>query len=323
MLWALLLDFQAWGEVQTLAVLDRRFDNWLPGLNHETLPADQALRVEPGQGREIFSRLLDSCDAVLILAPETGGVLSGLTALAEAHEVPVLGSSSLSAETAGDKTACGRLFRQAGLPTPPTCTASVNLASAAAAELGYPLVIKPTDGAGSEGVCRVNEPSELPGALNALRRVTADDPILLQSLVEGVHASVSLLVAGSRSLALSLNRQWVQPGCPFQYLGIETPLAHPDESLALKLAQSAVALLPGLRGYVGVDLVLSPQGPFLIEINPRLTTSYIALRQVAQANLAQAIWQACRNGRLPANIRLNGQAGIRKDDPATWNLTPA
>jgi len=40
------------------------------------------------------------------------------------------------------------------------------------------------------------------------------------------------------------------------------------------------ATLPGLRGFVGIDLVWHAQrGPVLIEINPRLTCSYVGLSQ--------------------------------------------
>ncbi len=58
----------------------------------------------------------------------------------------------------------------------------------------------------------------------------------------------------------------------------------------------------------------------LIEINPRVTTSYIGLRQVATMNLAQAIWDACMNGVLPDCFPLNGEVVIRKDDPGSWGL---
>jgi predicted ATP-grasp superfamily ATP-dependent carboligase len=90
------------------------------------------------------------------------------------------------------------------------------------------------------------------------------------------------------------------------------------EGQALELACAAVSLVPGLKGYVGVDLVLTDNGVQLIEINPRLTTSYIGLRQVVRTNLAQAIWDACLNDQLPDHIELDGQVVIRKDDPASW-----
>jgi len=51
--------------------------------------------------------------------------------------------------------------------------------------------------------------------------------------------------------------------------------------------------LPETVGYVGIDLVLGrdPNGSedFVIEVNPRLTTSYVGLRAAAQGNLADAM----------------------------------
>jgi len=120
-----------------------------------------------------------------------------------------------------------------------------------------------------------------------------------------------------------LNRQHITPGRPFQYLGGEIPLVHPAAGYALELAQAAVALLPGLQGYVGVDLLLSGSQAWLIEINPRLTTSYVGLRQVIQLNLAQAIWDACRQARLPARVSLSGRVEFTKEDVASWRLETA
>ena len=142
-------------------------------------------------------------------------------------------------------------------------------------------------------------PAELAGALALVHQATAHDEIILQRFVAGVHASVSLLAAGAQSLPLSLNGQAIEVGCPFVYQGGAVPLSHPMAARALTVAQSAIRLIPGLRGYVGVDLILTQDEALLIEINPRLTTSYIGLRQVLDLNLAQAIWEARCRGILP------------------------
>ncbi|NIV10374.1 MAG: ATP-grasp domain-containing protein, partial [Aliifodinibius sp.] len=63
---------------------------------------------------------------------------------------------------------------------------------------------------------------------------------------------------------------------------------HPLLEEALETAQRTVELLRGLRGYVGVDMVLTNDEPVVVEVNPRLTTSYIGLRKVINFNLAQA-----------------------------------
>ncbi|HEY5388243.1 MAG TPA: hypothetical protein VIL79_10115, partial [Thermoleophilia bacterium] len=52
----------------------------------------------------------------------------------------------------------------------------------------------------------------------------------------------------------------------------------------------------------GVDLVLGEEACWLIEINPRPTTSYVGLRRVIDINMAAAIWRACRDGSLPAVV---------------------
>jgi predicted ATP-grasp superfamily ATP-dependent carboligase len=129
-----------------------------------------------------------------------------------------------------------------------------------------------------------------------------------------------LLTAGEECLPISLNRQLVEPGKPFRYAGSQVPFSHREENAALDLACQAVSSIPGLNGYVGVDLVIAEDKPYLIEINPRITTSYIGLRQVAQTNLAKAIWEACRDGALPDSIPLAGQVVIRKNDPFSWGL---
>jgi predicted ATP-grasp superfamily ATP-dependent carboligase len=54
----------------------------------------------------------------------------------------------------------------------------------------------------------------------------------------------------------------------------------------------------GLRGYVGVDVVLGEREAALIELNPRLTTSYLGLRAAFDQNLAGLALAAC-GGRLP------------------------
>jgi predicted ATP-grasp superfamily ATP-dependent carboligase len=62
-----------------------------------------------------------------------------------------------------------------------------------------------------------------------------------------------------------------------------------------------------LWGYAGIDLILTAGGPVILEINPRLTTSYVGLRQATGENPATLMLDLYRTGRLPAPGRQAGE----------------
>jgi predicted ATP-grasp superfamily ATP-dependent carboligase len=122
---------------------------------------------------------------------------------------------------------------------------------------------------------------------------TPTGPIRLEEFVPGLAASVAVLCGPSRHYALPACEQHLsRDGC-FTYLGGSLPLPPQLDSRARRLALAAVGVLPLPRGYVGVDLILGDpaddSGDRVIEINPRLTTSYVGLRRLSRTNLAAAI----------------------------------
>ncbi|MCJ7721336.1 ATP-grasp domain-containing protein, partial [Candidatus Bathyarchaeota archaeon] len=68
----------------------------------------------------------------------------------------------------------------------------------------------------------------------------------------------------------------------------------------------------GLKGYVGVDMILTEEEPIVIEVNPRITTSYIGLKRAAKFNTAQAIVDAVIRRKLPTNVHYRGYAFFSK-----------
>ena len=104
----------------------------------------------------------------------------------------------------------------------------------------------------------------------------------------------------------------VHPDGSMHYRGGRVP--QPLPAGVIDLATRAVACVPGLRGYVGVDLVLGDQ-PLVIEINPRLTTSYIGLRRLARFNVMQAMLDVL-DGRSPGSLDYHpGEVTFHTDDP--------
>lgn len=176
-------------------------------------------------------------------------------------------------------------------------------------ELGFPVVFKPIDGVGCSGLSVVRDASQITAAVNKIMRKSSSECFIVQKLIKGVSASVSLILTGEKALPITLNKQMVTlapPHLQSSYNGGMVPFTHSLEEEALNAAQRAVNSLKGLKGYVGVDMVLAKDGPVVIEVNPRLTTSYIGLRKVVNFNPAQAIIDAVFRQKLPENVRSLG-----------------
>jgi len=119
-----------------------------------------------------------------------------------------------------------------------------------------------------------------------------------QRRVAGEPFSLSLLCTGTRIELLAVNRQSLAidaiGAVSFEGVQIDV-MAHGDARFATLRgwARTLVRAMPGLQGYVGIDLVWHAQhGPVLIEVNPRLTMAYIGLSAKLGRNLAAEVLAA-------------------------------
>ena len=255
--------------------------------------------------------LIASADAVWLIAPEIDRCLERLSARVDRNHRRLLGSGTAAIRRASDKADLARRLALHDVPHPETrVVASASEASTQAREIGYPIVIKPGRGAGCLGVCLARSDRDLAAAFRAANRANGSGSrLLLQRYVRGTPASVSLISNGRRAVALCVNAQSVRASRPFSYHGGCTPLVHSLASRAIDVAVRACAAVGGLRGWVGVDLVLTESEAVVIEVNPRLTTAYLGVRSAVRgtagdgANLAALAIAACA-GSLPAPPRL-------------------
>ena len=154
-------------------------------------------------------------------------------------------------------------------------------------------------------------------ALAKIKGESKFSQFVAQEFVEGESVSVSLLAAKNKALAISLNRQNTTVAGPealSSYNGGCIPLDHPLKQEAFDLAERVVESFNGLQGYVGVDLVLAQDSPYVVDVNPRLTTSYVGLRKVVNFNLAEAIENAVLKGKLPVKPENRGAVCFMKTE---------
>lgn len=291
---ALVADLAAVPGLEVVTTADSRF------------PVDAPSGVEvvpmPENGAASLDSLIASAGAAWVVAPETGGCLEALAARVERLGTRLIGPGSAAVRRAADKAGLARRLAGHGLSAPETRVLGPRSAWARwereAASIGFPVVVKPRRGAGCGGVSLARDTGELRSAVAAARRAAPGESLLIQEFVPGAAASVSLLAAEHGSAPLAVNAQAVITGGPFRYTGGATPFDHPLAGRAVDAACRAAAATGGLRGYVGVDLVLADSDAVVIEINPRLTTAYLGVRSALGGNVAATAIAAC-DGRLP------------------------
>lgn len=238
--------------------------------------------------REDFERLSIEADATILIAPEFDGIL-----LNAAQRVVAGGGRLLSPSpefirvTANKQRTCESLAA-AGIPVP--IGRVLEQDEPLPPDFTYPAVLKPVAGAGSQDTYLISGPHDAPPAYAWPRR--------LERFIPGLAASVAVLCGPAGCPPLMPCRQRISEDGRLRYLGGELPLAAGLAKRATALAERALAALPAAAGYVGVDLVLGrdPHGSedAVIEVNPRLTTSYVGLRAAAKSNLAEAMWHVAQ-----------------------------
>jgi len=269
-------------------------------------------------GTRQYEETIMACQAVLIIAPEIAGILAILTAIAERRGKIVLGSNSQALKIVCHKGDTLNLMKKNGLPVPKSQMYAKPFPQNMQAEIlnrfSFPFMVKPVYGAGGEGVRLIETGDQLDKAIEQLSRME-EDIFLFQEYISGQAVSVSCFVLGGKALPLSLNRQNIKIQDELVFQGITIPFVHDGSEEIMKTAVKACEGVQGLKGFVGVDLVVNAQGPVLMEINARPTMAYVALREVVSRNLAGELLALCLENSLPEKLELNGTY--------TYTLQPA
>jgi predicted ATP-grasp superfamily ATP-dependent carboligase len=225
----------------------------------------------------------ESCDAALIVAPESDGALAKAVAMLRAGGIDVIAGSGDFLRVASDKLLTAKTLSAAGVAHPMYMSLS-DRRFASQLKKHNRFVVKPRDGCGTQAIRTFDCYDEA--------RAELEENLILQAWMPGKAISIALVASPTEVTFLPAVSQ-VLDHQTCEYAGGQGPLNDDSQRRAAALASRAIAAMPPtVRGFVGLDLLLGdrPSEDCVIEINPRLTTSYVGLRRMIHGNLAARLF---------------------------------
>jgi predicted ATP-grasp superfamily ATP-dependent carboligase len=276
MLRSLVGDLAGIADVRVVTMCDRRIDP-------ADLPAECHVVRDSAEWSKVFAELVAASDALWPIAPETDGTLESLSRAALAAGRILLNSRPEAVQLTASKRRTARALAAARVAAVPT----FRLGDVRPTKKSV-WVVKPDDGCGCQGT-RLCE--DLEAAAFWIEAQPKPEHYVLQPYVPGEPASLCVLARDGTAWVLSVNRQRIAVrDDSFVFLGsVVNGLADDARGRCRRLAERVARAVPGLWGFFGIDLVLAERGPVVVEINPRLTTSYAGLGVALGCNPAALV----------------------------------
>lgn len=296
---ALLRDFGDIAQVQICTTYDARLA--------KPMATKEAVSIDCDSNTiEIWQDMLLRCDVALIIAPETDGVLAMLSQLIEKSGVINLGSNEHAVNITSNKYFTYQLLKSANILTIPTYRASEFSISDFELERSTTYITKPIDGAGCENTMYFNNLMVLEGWF----KTNQPSNLITQPYQAGIHASISALCKNGKAWVLGCNSQEIELNINtkesnyLEFKGCQVNSLVDYYDAFSKVANNIATALTALNGYVGIDVIVHGEDIYVVEINPRITTSYIGLRESLGLNPAQLMLNLANNAdfELPNNM---------------------
>ena len=229
--------------------------------------------------KEDFQTQLKTVDAAWIIAPEFDGILECFCRVVENANKRLLTSPSKAVALTANKLTTFQILNRAKIPTVPTEIFS----PAQNYDETKEWIIKPIDGVGAENTflfTSQNDWSALP---------SFEKNYLIQPHIHGEKTSLSCLFKNGEARLLCVNLQQFEienQQCVLKNIEVNHKQ---DDGRYQKLVSQIAKAFPDLFGYVGVDLIENETACFVLEINPRLTTSFIGIEKALGLNVAELV----------------------------------
>ena len=311
--------------------------------------ADRAIRIGPAPATDSYL----SIDAVLDAAQQAScdgihpgyGFLSENDAFAarcEAAGIAFIGPPASAIASMGSKIAARQLAQKAGVPVVPGETPADQTDATiadAARRVGFPLLLKPSEGGGGIGMKAVVEDAQLLAAIQQARREAqaafGDGRLYIERLVDRPRHVEIQVMADAHGHVVHLFERECSIQRRHQKVIEETPSTAVTPALRARMGEAAVAIArtAGYRSAGTVEFLVEGIGDsarfYFLEMNTRLQVEHPITEQVVGVDLVQAQLAVASGEPLPWMQQELSQRGhaiearVYAEDPANHDLPQA
>ena len=260
-----------------------------PLFEAEIIPLGEADDWNP-----ILEEQLYNADAYLPLAPESDALLENLCLKAEQTHCTLLNTSAHTVRETSNKQHTLKKLAAHHIP----CVSCYHI-NQCTFPMSKDVVIKPNNRLACEYTFLIRA-GDMP---TSAQKQHAQ---ICQPYLEGTNASLSIIYAvNSKPCILGINRQEtaiLEHNCFQLSACCVNALAHLEFDFE-GLATDVQKCFTGLLGYVGIDIIICNNTPYILEINPRLTTSFVGLAKTTGVNPCAMLLAAVCGEPLPCPKR--------------------
>lgn len=229
----------------------------------------------------------------------------------EANGVPIIGTSPESIDIAEDRERFQKLLNKLGLRQPPNRTARTEAeALALAAEIGYPIVVRPSYVLGGRAMEIVHEQAELERYMREAVKVSNDSPVLLDHFLNNaIEVDVDCISNGEEVYIGGVMEHIEQAGvhsgdsaCSLPPYSLSTQVV---EEIQRQTTLMAKAL--NVKGLMNVQFAIQDGEVFVLEVNPRASRTVPFVSKATGLQLAKLAAQVMA-GKPMSELNLNSMA---------------
>ena len=209
----------------------------------------------------------------------------------EANGVPVIGTSADAIDHAEDRERFQQMVVKLGLLQPPNRIASTtDQALAMAAEVGYPLVVRPSYVLGGRAMEIVYSEEDLERYMREAVQVSNDSPVLLDHFLDdAVEVDVDAIFDGEDVLIGGIMEHIEQAGVHSGDSACSLPPYTLSESVQQRMCEQVASMAKELhvRGLMNTQFAIKGDDIYLIEVNPRASRTVPFVSKATMRPLAK------------------------------------